>query len=397
MIEGEQLKALQKFVLDNADLEQLEDLLSSFNLLETLKIVDAEIRHSNVLAWLLQPDSTHGLGDYFLRKILKVIAADAVGSTSDPKALFQFESMDLFGAEIRREWEHTDITIIIPASNGGVVIAIENKVKSEEHSNQLVRYRKSVEEHFGGYTSYLVYLTPSGTTPGDDNWQIMEYKTIADLLERTLNAKRGSLGQDIRIFLEHYLVALRRYIVGNSEMEVICRKIYEKHKEALDLIYQFRPDVVMELSNYLQKKIDNIPGLILDTSSKASVRFTTTKLDQILPSVGHGWTKSKRILLFEFVNSKGLLTLRLYVGPGDQNERAKLLKMFEQDKKIFKLMDRKRGTKWHAVWQKKILTKEEYEGSEFEDFTQKIDKKITTFLEKELPLIESFIVNNYKP
>lgn len=45
MIEGEQLKALQKFVLDNADLEQLEDLLSSFNLLETLKIVDAEIRH----------------------------------------------------------------------------------------------------------------------------------------------------------------------------------------------------------------------------------------------------------------------------------------------------------------------------------------------------------------
>ena len=68
-----EIELLEKFVLDNPDLEKLEDLLSQFNIFETLNVVNAEIRHSNVLAWFLNPNANHSLGGYFLKKFLKYL------------------------------------------------------------------------------------------------------------------------------------------------------------------------------------------------------------------------------------------------------------------------------------------------------------------------------------
>ena len=39
-----------------------------FNPFDVLRYSDYEIRHSNVLAWLLQPNETHRIGDAFLRE-----------------------------------------------------------------------------------------------------------------------------------------------------------------------------------------------------------------------------------------------------------------------------------------------------------------------------------------
>ncbi len=38
-----------------------------FNTFDVLQYADYEIRHSNVLAWLLQPGDTHGIGARFLK------------------------------------------------------------------------------------------------------------------------------------------------------------------------------------------------------------------------------------------------------------------------------------------------------------------------------------------
>ena len=40
-----------------------------FNLFDVLRNADYEIRHSNVLAWLLDPGRNHGLGDRFLEVV----------------------------------------------------------------------------------------------------------------------------------------------------------------------------------------------------------------------------------------------------------------------------------------------------------------------------------------
>ncbi len=42
-----------------------------------------------------------------------------------------------------------------------------------------------------------------------------------------------------------------------GEIEDICRKIYSKHKKALDLIFDYRPDLELTVSEYLAEMLVN--------------------------------------------------------------------------------------------------------------------------------------------
>ena len=63
---------LDRFLLDE-NLKGLENDFSKFNIFDCLKLTRAEIRHSTFLAWLLDPNETHGLNDFFLKEFLKKI------------------------------------------------------------------------------------------------------------------------------------------------------------------------------------------------------------------------------------------------------------------------------------------------------------------------------------
>src|SRR5690242_5538597 len=80
---------LDRFLVRNSDLEQLNARLSAFNLLQVLRIEKAEIRHSNVLAWLLDPSETHGLGTLFLKRFVTslLLELDVPGVSLTPAQL----------------------------------------------------------------------------------------------------------------------------------------------------------------------------------------------------------------------------------------------------------------------------------------------------------------------
>jgi hypothetical protein len=69
-------RLLDAFLVDNRELELLNARLARFNMFNVLRADRAEIRHSNVLAWLLTPDETHGLGAVFLRRFLSRLLMD---------------------------------------------------------------------------------------------------------------------------------------------------------------------------------------------------------------------------------------------------------------------------------------------------------------------------------
>ena len=64
------LAVLKDFITDNNDLEKLEQLTSEFNIFTSLKVEYQEIKHSNFLSWLMDPNETHQLGDSFLKLFL---------------------------------------------------------------------------------------------------------------------------------------------------------------------------------------------------------------------------------------------------------------------------------------------------------------------------------------
>ena len=118
-----QLQALQAFTdtVQNPDLPRLETLLSRFNLFEAVGAVRHELRHSDFLAFLLDPSRTHGLGPAFLHRFLE--------------AALDLDSVDFGRAYVLREWHHSDILIVDEASRFAVII--ENKIGTGEHSDQV--------------------------------------------------------------------------------------------------------------------------------------------------------------------------------------------------------------------------------------------------------------------
>ncbi|GAI14886.1 unnamed protein product, partial [marine sediment metagenome] len=91
------------------------------------------------------------------------------------------------------------------------------------------------------------------------------------------------------------------------------------------------------------------------------------------------------------------LVLNLYVGPGEKEYRDKLLQFFKNNKDLFKLADRKKiGTKWHSVYQKEFLKKNNYNDATIEDLKIIIDTKWKEFYEKDLKKINNYFIDNWK-
>ena len=102
---------------------QLEKLLNKFNVFDVLKSAKTEIRHSNVLAWLLDPNESHNIGDKALKLFLESIPSDV-----DLTSLINGSSK--ISVEVLREWEDIDISILIKSGSKRFLIIIENKTKT---------------------------------------------------------------------------------------------------------------------------------------------------------------------------------------------------------------------------------------------------------------------------
>ena len=60
---------LEKFTAD-PELARLEEMLTEFDLFAFLDLSTSEEVHSRILAWLLDPQGNHSLGEFFLTNFL---------------------------------------------------------------------------------------------------------------------------------------------------------------------------------------------------------------------------------------------------------------------------------------------------------------------------------------
>lgn len=271
-------EALQNFLLDIGCLDELLPWTGKFNLFDVLKITRAEIRHSNMLGWLLNPNENHGLGDTFLRGILQRLVENDSDGRYD---VFNVLLMDLYSFSVMREWKNIDI--LLTSSDEKTVIAIENKVGSHEHSNQLNRYREILEQEYPEYSRLCVFLTPDGETPSDvENWDILSYNDVVEVLEE-VNARIKIL-PDVDLMIKNYIDIVRRDIVEDQQLIDICNKIYNKHKKALDLIFENRKDGKTQVSDAIRDTLCSLADegkIIYDDSW--GYNFRTESMDNYLP------------------------------------------------------------------------------------------------------------------
>lgn len=286
LITREEREALQNFLMDINELEKIEAQTSKFNVFETLGIVNMEIRHSNVLGWLFSPNEQHGFSDAFIKRFMQEVVQgyDGTEGTLDPLKVLLCDYHDLI---VSREWQNIDLLAISEFNR--FVLVIENKVWSRESKHQLNKYYEIIQYNFPGYHQVFVYLTPFGDEASNSEiWTSMDYSRLMQTIEYCLESRQNMMENSVRLFIEQYMDTLRRYVVGDSNLEKLCQDIYFKHKKALDLIFEYKPDMYSDVSAKLQDMIEADEELVLDDSNKTLIRFTSKQLDETVESEGGG-------------------------------------------------------------------------------------------------------------
>lgn len=230
----DRVTALERFVLENDDLAQLEARVGRLNFFDALGVARRELQHSNFLAFLLDPGEPHGLSDLFLRPVLMDILRSAPAGRR-PVSPILLDGADLRGVEVRREWRNIDLLVLCREPK--LVIAVENKVDSTEHSGQLARYRSTIASEFPEYEHLYVYLTPSGEDASEPEWVPYSYRRLHTTLVRVRDAGKGAIGGDVRLFLDHYLSLIETHLMDDPTLDELCRRIWKNHRVALKLIF----------------------------------------------------------------------------------------------------------------------------------------------------------------
>lgn len=379
--------SLESLVVDDPDLARLESLISEFNIFQALGVIRAEVRHSNLLAFLLDPTESHGLGDAFLRRFLQRAIAGVPRDRASVSPV-DLDVLDLDGADVRREWRHIDVLVIEPRSK--LVVIIENKIDSSEHSDQLQRYWSEVQTEFPSHRIIGLYLSPEAERPSDDRYFPISYSLVSDTVARFLEARGSMLGPDLRTLLRHYEQMLKRYIVTDSEIAELCRNLYRKHRQAFDLVFEHRPDSgASEVSDLLQRLIPGDgSGLELDESTRSYVRFFPTAWDAIPQQrLGSGWTKTRRIVLFEFAVSAQKVTLKLLIGPGNAEVREGLFRCAQSHPDVFKAAGKTLSAKWNQVFSRQFLDSSMMDSEDIDARVSKLRSAWDAFVRKDLPRI----------
>jgi len=279
--------AYMKFISDK-DVSKMELLLDKPNIFHALKIVQQEVRHSNFLAWLLNPSENHGLGELFLKRFLRTVLISSKVKTS----LIEIEELNYDVIEVRREFLNIDILIEIE----NLLIIVENKIRSKEHSNQLNRYFEDAKKHFGKEPVIaFVYLTIGGDEPSNESYISISYDNIEKIISDILSVYYDRLNPSILMYLKDYLHILKNDIMDNGEINELSRKIYKNHKVLLDKLFEFKLDNVSYFRPFLEKKVTD-SSWVLGSFGRGNVRFLTKELDEIIPRRSSGWSGNESFL-----------------------------------------------------------------------------------------------------
>lgn len=282
---GTELQDLERFVVDNDDLLLLEERIGRFNIFDALRIVDREVKHSDFLAWLIDPNESHGQGGLFLRAILMDLFKTArENGFTCPVSPIELDGEELRGVEVRREWRNIDL--LIRCDQPHFVVAIENKIKSGEHSNQLARYRESVGLEFGNVPSLYVYLTIEGDDPSEEDWVPYSYADLHRVLERVRNASETAIGLDVLAFLDHYLRLIRGRLMEDPVITELCQRIYKNHRQALQLIYELTGSGTGRVLSIVEEQLLQQGGWRIVKRTSQRLRVIPLDWIDLLPPVG---------------------------------------------------------------------------------------------------------------
>lgn len=211
-----------------------------FNVFQICGVDHYEVKHSAIIAKILDPNGNHGQKDKFLKIFLHTIK-DLTG-------------IDTTSCSVNTEYITNEgrIDILIEDKTGKGII-IENKVYAGDQSKQLKRYDKFSKEKFktGQYTIY--YLTLDEHDASEDSGEGINYIRIS-YKEHILNWIEESIKESATTpLIRETLIQYKNHIkqLTNQDMDT------ENKKKMLDILKRNLSDAVniLGFENEIKKEV----------------------------------------------------------------------------------------------------------------------------------------------
>lgn len=315
-------------LLDDANFKDLSATEERFNIFDALGVRRQELRHSDFLSYLLDPSRPHGLGDSFLRDFLLNAISDAEIDLPDVFHGVPLRLESLNDVRVTRERHNIDILLEM---EDRWLVAIENKIGAKEHGNQLQRYESRLKLMFPNLPILFLYLTPMGVQASEDNWLSLSYGVVNDLVYKW--SQSSNISEEVKVALVDYVEFLEGHVLEDSKTAELCRKIYQRHKQAIDLLIEHVPtakDFYLDLAQQAIQQLADEGKVVLDDRYRKVSRFYDIRLKDDLPEVLNGeWTSSNKGILFEWEIDSEFLRVDLVIGPLEAVQRQSIVSHLE--------------------------------------------------------------------
>lgn len=330
-----------------------EDINRGFNIFAAAGLVRQEIRHSTILAYLLNPAESHGLGDRLAKHIINYVTQKSSHAATPNALKVALADFDDLIVDTEVGYNKKRIDILAYSIRNEVVLVIENKVDSGEGDNQLKIYSEKIsrDTNFYKYKKLFVYLTLDGDDPSEsEEWVGLGYKNLLDILSDILVKEDIYINDEKRIFINHYIELVRKHIMEeiNQDLREACIEIYRRHKTAIDLINNNLPTPVSDAQQMFYREREN--QITKFHSNKRSFGFLPNTIFNIVPeTAGTDWFNQKRPLVIWFAFWDNKIGIIIEVGPmANSVERTRLVQ--ELEKLLLGKSRDKAGGTYSRVW-----------------------------------------------
>ncbi len=302
------IENFQKLVISQKTSELAKD-----NIFKILGIENMEIKHSNFLAYLFNPNINENINNHILFNFLKECKIDRLLNSSISEIFSNSTKIDIY-----REYKNIDLIINISPF---CTIIIENKIWTDEHDNQLFKYYSSILQELNtpsgkfnnnSYKSPIcIYLTPEGRKSKDENntnWTPFSYSQIYTILLKFQSKYLQLLSNKQKMLIDDYLQLLKESIVKTEREKkelldnYFSNKDYKKVMEQIiDIIpnYKKRAKIIKEECGRTDIEIIN------DTEKSISyINIIPKCFQNIFNEIGVG----KHFFFFQVINNQSFKT-----------------------------------------------------------------------------------------
>lgn len=290
-------------LLANADFIKLNSVLNKFNVFHATDMKKREVKHTKFLAYLLDPNESHGFG----KKILTDFLLKCIGLG----LRFNIFDYDLDFSEVKTEVKlgkgRIDVLIAIPEKSceKKLIICIENKIRAHEANGQLDTYKNHIDAKHPNDCKFYLYLTVDGDTPNGEGWCGITYaETIIPAIQDHINLNSDTTSDYMRFILQDYIDLLFNArgdtTSDTDEAELIASRIPDHlinyirnpssqsktifiYRRSVDFIRSYDNDLRIEVLKFLKinhTKFEIHPNettgidLYIDSSSRACIRYS---------------------------------------------------------------------------------------------------------------------------